>query len=449
MRVGVVLIKGCVRGRIAQRASAMTYTSLLSLIPLLIVVLSLIRSLGGFSGLEEMMETFILDTIDPGRQEQVRRWMLSFFQTVRTGAYNGVSILLLMLGGLGLLGSVEGAFNDIWGVHRGRSLFHRFSTYTTIIVFGPLLAGLSLSMTASLKTSAVWHRLSSEVPFGSWFVSLFFQVIPVLLTGIAFTILYVVMPNVRVRLRAALPAGLAAGFIWEISKWGYGLYLERATIYGTLYGSLAAIPLFLLWVYLTWIVVLFGAHLAFAQEAADDIRTEEVASLASLKDRLQAGLHIMMAAAACHRGGLAPPDVAGLARGLGISLRLLRGVAETLVDGRLLHQVASDPRDWALVPARGLERISLMDVWSCFADSREGADVSREDGTPRPKVGPGELSWAQVRSLMDGMERQLEAAWGNRTLADVLDDLPRDALDQLLGRSAGRVVAFPSRKDRA
>jgi membrane protein len=449
LRVAVILIRGCTRGRIALRASAMTYTTLLTLIPLLVLALNIIRALGGLTEIELRLQAFILDVIDPGRQEQVRQWMLNIFQSARSGAFNGFSVLVLLLGGLGLLGSVEGALNDIWGVHRGRNLFQRFSTYTTLIVFGPLLIGLSLSMTASLQTSDLWDRAVTSVPVASWFFSLSLKIIPVLITSVAFTILYVVMPNVRVRLRAALPAGFAAGVIWEFTKMGYGLYLENATHLGALYGSLAAIPLFLLWVYLSWLVVLFGAHLAFAQEAAEDIRVEEGANRASLKDRFSAGLHIMLASGACHRAGMPPPDVTGLARWLGLPLRLLRSAAETLIEGGLLHQVASDPRDWALVPARDADRIRLMDVWLCFIEAKEGEPEPWEVKSAPPPTTHNHSPWGEVDELLGVMFEGIESSWGGMTLTRILDRLPEASPEQLQQESGARVYPFPSRFTRA
>lgn len=422
----------------------MTYTTLLTLIPLLVLALSIIRALGGLTELELRLQTFILDVIDPGRQEEVRQWMLNIFQNARSGAFNGFSIILLMFSGLGLLGSVEGAFNDIWGVHRGRSLFQRFSTYTTLIVFGPLLIGLSLSMTASFQASDLWDQAVTTIPILSWFLSVTLKLIPILITSIAFIILYMVMPNVRVRLRAALPAGLAAGIIWEFTKWGYGLYLEHATHLGALYGSLAAIPLFLLWVYLSWLVVLFGAHLAFAQEAAEDIRIEEGAAGASLGDRLRAGLHIMMAAGACHRAGMAPPDVAGLARWLGLPLRLMRSAAETLIEGGLLHQVASDPRDWALVPARDVDRIRLMDIWLCFVEARRAEPLPGEIAAASRAVRNGS-PWGEVEKLLGNMLESLESSWGHMTLAEILQRLPEASSDKMNEEPGARVYPFPGR----
>ncbi|MBU1701515.1 MAG: YihY/virulence factor BrkB family protein [Candidatus Eisenbacteria bacterium] len=443
LRVGVILIKGCVRGRIALRASAMTFTTLLTLVPLLILTFSIIRALGGFGDLEIRLEGFILDNIAPGSQQQVQSWMLDFFRSVRAGTYNGISLMILLGGGLGLLGTVEGAFNDVWGIHRGRNLFHRFSTYTTIIFFGPLLIGLSLSMTASLKTSELWDGLRTTIPVASFILSALFQLIPIILTCIAFTLMYVIIPNARVRVRAALPAGFAAGVLWEISKWGYGLYLGRATHYGALYGSLAAIPLFMVWVYLTWLVVLFGAHLTFAQESADDIRIEEGAVHAGLKDRFAAGLYIILTAAACHRTGQPPPDLAGLARRLGLPLRLFRIAAEILIEGKLLLQVSTHSRDWALVPAQDPEGITLLGIWHAFCEVPEGGGCD-EGEVPKPRSGISQTDppWREVESLLLQMESALDGTWGKITLAQLLDRLlvATNAMPE-----TPRLVSFPKK----
>ncbi|MBD3337182.1 MAG: YihY family inner membrane protein [Candidatus Eisenbacteria bacterium] len=445
LRVATVLIKGCTVGRVALRASAMTFTTLLTLIPLLILAFTIIRSLGGFTDLEARLETFIIDTFAPGSQEQVRQWMTGFFSNIRSGAYRSVSILILFLGGLGLLGSIEGAFNEIWGVHRGRSLFHRFSTYTTIIFLGPLLIGLSLSMTAGLRAPGGWDD-GPGAPLISFLASLGLQLIPILLTGLAFTMLYLIMPNVRVRLRAALPAGLAAGIVWEITKWGYGLYLSQATHYGALYGSLAGIPLFLLWVYLTWLVVLFGAHLTFAQEATDDIRIEEGATAASLRDRFRAGLHVMLAASAAHRSGQSPPDLASLARWLGLPSRLVRSAAEALIEGGMLHQVASDPRDWALVPARDPQRITLLGIWRCMTEVTAGEDSARIVPPPSTPPAAGDPAWVQVEETMNRLDQSLAEEWGRTDLGQMLGRLPEDPTG---APAHSQVVSFPAHQARS
>ena len=364
LRVAVIFIRGLTSGRIQLHASGLTYTTLLSLGPILVLALSVIQGFGALEGLQDKLEDLLIDNLSPGSQDQVRAWLYKFFDSVRSGAFRGISALVLVGGVIGLLMSLERAFNDIWGVHRGRSVFQRISTYTTLVVLGPLLVGVSVSLTASLETSALRSWVESLSPVSAYLSQVGLKLVPALCTGLAFTLLYAVMPNVRVRLRAALPAGLVAGVLWELTKHGYGAYIKTASHYGTFYGSLAAVPFFLIWVYVSWLVVLFGGQLAFARDAAKDLRLEEGAFNASPGERLQVALHLAVEAARCHRYGRSVPEIVELSQRLHLPLRLVRGVAEELVDGGILHLVQLPHRESGLAPARAPERISVYEIFS-------------------------------------------------------------------------------------
>jgi membrane protein len=409
IRVWAIFGRGFVLGRIQLRASAMTFTTLVTMGPVLVLTLSVLQAVGVLQGLGARLEGYLVDNISPGSLEQVRAWLFSFMEAVRRGAFRGLSIMVLIGGVLALLTSIEGAFNDIWGIHRGRSLFQRFSIYTTLIVFGPILVGLSLSLRTSIEHSSLRLWLESMSPMLRSLTDLGLKLLPVLFTGIALTLLYTIMPNVRVRLRASLPAGLLAGLFWEISRYGYTTYVRVASHYGTLYGSLAAIPLFMIWVFVSWLVVLAGAQLAFARDAAQDFRLEEGAQFASQRERLRVALHLAMATARSYLAGEDPPELVILARGLHLPLRLVRIVAEELVDGGLLHLVAPNRRETSLVPARSPETITVYDIIICLFD-RGGSFT--EAGEP-PTV---------VEDLLSDIDGNWSERWGNLSLKDLLQD---------------------------
>jgi membrane protein len=444
LRVTVIFASGLARGRIQLRASAMTFTTLLTLGPILVLALSVFRAFGALEGLRQQVEDFLVGNLAPGSQGQVQEWLRSFFAAADRGAFREVSILVLAGAVVGLLGSLEQAFNDIWGVHRGRSLFQRFSIYTTLVVFGPILIGLSLSATASLETLALQNWLATFPAGFETLLGVVFQLAPVLLTGIAFTLLYTILPNVRVSLRASLPAGLVAGTLWEILKLGYGAYMRTAVHYGTLYGALAAVPFFLIWVYVSWLVVLFGAQLAFAREAAQDFRLEVGAAKAGLEERFRAGLHVALETVRCYRDELDPPELTDLSRRLRLPLRLVRTVAETLVDGGVLHQVASGRREMILVPARNPEKISVYDVYACLtgpsggagetggaagAETAQGVAGAAGPNTGSPTRGgragvPLDARAAHAASTVDALvfnvARDLRQKWDQHSLLEVL-----------------------------
>jgi membrane protein len=411
LRVGIIVAKGCTRGGLALRASAMTFTTLVTLVPLLAIVFSVVRAFGGLSDLEPRLENFVYQNLMPGVQTQIRDWLENFFGDVRGGAFSGLTLIFLLGGALGLLTSIEGAFNDIWGVHRGRSLFSRFSTYTTLVVFGPILVGLSLSMTATLQSSSLLQELIVRSPGLAVLTNYGFKLLPILLTGIALTLLYTFMPNVHVRVRTALPAGMVAAVLWEISKIGYTAYLKNTSHYATLYGSLAAFPLFLLWVYLSWLVVLFGAHLTFAQESADDIREEEMASRVNQTERIRMALHLTLEAARNYKNGVTPPGMVEISRRLGLPLRLVREVAEVLIAGGILSTVIHGRAEGGLVPGRPPEKITVYQVVRCL--------LNRGHVPLRIRLRAASAAGI-VDQILGEMDAGLQSNWANVTLEDCL-----------------------------
>ncbi len=410
LRVGIIVAKGITQGGLALRASAMTFTTLLTVVPLLIISFSIFRAVGGLPNLESQLEKVVFDNIMPGQQQALQRWVEDLLVDVKHGAFNGISLLFLAGGVLGLLTSIEGAFNDIWGVRHGRSLFQKFSTYTTIIVSAPLLIAISLSQTASLQSSTLLSKWQSLVPGADRLVTLSFQFLPIVLTGIALTLLYTVMPNIKVRLRAALPAGIAAAIIWEFSKLGFAQYLKQATHIGAIYGPLAALPLFFLWVYISWTVVLFGAQLTFAQDAADDIREEELAGTVSLRERIRVAIHLSIEACRRYSAGTRPPELTTLSHRLGLPLRLIRQVTETLTEGGILN-VVQNRGNGGIAPARSPETISVYEVIECIVNHGHV-----------PRRAPGrEAVVSHVDGLVREIDQTLQSRWADVSMEDCVE----------------------------
>lgn len=401
LRVGIIVVKGITSGNLALRASAMTYATLLSLVPLLVVAFTVFRALGGLPNLESKVEAWMLENIMPVHQDAMQRWITGLLEDIKNGAFSGVSVLLLAGGVLGLLTSIESAFNDIWGAHRGRSFFQRLSTYTTLIISSPILVGVSLSLTASLQSSTLLRGWLELFPNGDRILTVLFQVLPVLLTGIALTLLYTIMPNVKVSIRAALPAGLAAAVIWEASKIGFAAYLKSAAHYNAVYGPLAALPVFFLWVFISWTVVLFGALLTFAQDAVEDIREEELAGIVSLRERIRVALHLVFAACRCYRDGLPAPKLVAISHRLSLPLRLVRQVADILTDGGILHVIQSRA-EGGISPARSPDRISIYEVLACLVDRGHVPRSGRRD--------------RDVDSVLDDLDISLRARWADVTV---------------------------------
>lgn len=416
LRILVVVTRSLSRGQIPLRAAAMTVGTLLALIPMIVLTFTLVGAFGGLEGIETQLRRFIIQNLVAAVQEQASGFLTKFLEGVHTGAFKGISVFFLLGAVLFLLSAVEDAFNQIWGIKRGRSLAHRLTTYTTIAVLAPFLIGISLTASVSMQSAEIFVRLQAWAPMGD-FLAVLFGFLPILITVLGLTFLYVVMPNTRVGFTSALPSALVAGIIWEVSKWGYGSYLSSRTMYTTLYGSLTAIPLLILWIQFSWVIVLGGALLTFAREAAEQFLHEEGAVTASFRERLRAALRCMIAVAQKHARGDAAPNVSELAAELHVPVRLVRATVGDLLTGKLLHEVIrhTSKGEGGLVPAKDLQSLSVYDIIACL----------QSVGTaPQPRPGGPEDS--EVDEILGSIDAALGEQAQHLTFAQILEKLDRD-----------------------
>ena len=242
--------------RCLQIASSLTYTTLLSLVPLVTITLTVIAAFPVFSGVLAELKLFILGNLVPQAAAKVITVYMQQFSenaarlTMLGIVFLGVTALMLML-------TIDHAFNTIWRVARQRPLLNRVLTYWAMLTLGPLMIGASLSLTSylvSLSLGWVSHIPAIGVLVLKW--------IPVLLTTLAFALLYSIVPNRFVPPSHALVGGVIAGLAFEAMKKFFTLYVTSFGSYKLVYGTFASLPIFLLWIYLSWVVVLLGAVIA-------------------------------------------------------------------------------------------------------------------------------------------------------------------------------------------
>ncbi len=425
LRILVVVVQSVSRGQIPLRAAAMTLATLLALIPSIVLAFTLIGSFGGFEGIETQLKRFLIENLVTAVQAQVTRFLESFLRGVHSGAFQGISLFFLLGAVLGLLATVEDAFNHIWGIKRGRSLPHRLTTYTTIAIFAPFLIGISLTATVSMQSAEVFVRLKA-VAHMSDVLGWVFSFLPLLVTVLGLTLLYMIMPNTRVSFGSAFPSAITAGVIWELSKWGYGTYLSSRTMYSSLYGSLTAIPLLFLWIQLSWVIVLGGALLTFAREAADEFQAEESAMTASFQARLRAAMRSLVLIARAHHRGERAPDVSQIAAELHTPVRLVRATVGDLLSGRLVHEVVRRQAkgEGGLVPARDLQSLTVYDVIRCLRDAGTSAPSATDD-----------LATREVDRILGEIDRNLEALGRPLDLLQIVQRLESSAETRPGGRA--------------
>ncbi len=243
-----------IEDRCAQIASSLTFTTLLAIVPIVTVALTMLSAFPGFASLIDSLGNFVVTNMLPESVDTISVYTDQFSENA--AKLTAIGVIFLAITALLLMFTIDRAFNDIWRVSRPRPVLQRILIYWMILTVGPLFVGASLSLTSYLLTLS--SGLVDEVP-GMGLALLRFA--PVVLTTTAFALLYLTVPNRRVLKRDALTGGIAAGAGFEVMKQGFGLYITYFPTYALVYGAFAAVPIFLLWIYLSWLLVIGGAVL--------------------------------------------------------------------------------------------------------------------------------------------------------------------------------------------
>jgi membrane protein len=250
------------------RASALTYTTLLSIVPLLALMVSVLK---GF-GVQDVLEPLILKNLAIGSVEVVSN-IFRYIENTHFGRLGALGLIFLILAVLTLLSNIEKSFNHIWRVKETRSLLRRFSDYFSVVLLSPLLILVAVSMSSSLQSQTLVQHLLETAYVGEA-VLLLFKLLPFLAMWAAFTSLYLFMPNTRVRFLSALIGGIFGGTLWQLVQWGYVYFQVGVAKYNAIYGTMAALPIFIVWLYVSWVIVLLGLELTYALQNASTMRQE-------------------------------------------------------------------------------------------------------------------------------------------------------------------------------
>ncbi|KRT55884.1 virulence factor BrkB family protein [endosymbiont of Ridgeia piscesae] len=240
-----------------QNTAALTYTTLLSLVPLMTVMLALFSAFPGSEKAASEIENFVFQNFVPAAGEIVQEHLRNFSQ--KAGRLSGVGFGFLFVVALMLMANIDKAFNTIWHVRKKRKPIATFLVYWAILSLGPILIVVSVGVTSYLVSLPIFIEDATVVQLRTRLLG----VMPVLISALAFTLLYALVPNRNVPLRHALAGGVLAALLFETAKRGFALYVTQFPTYEAIYGAMAAIPIFLIWLWLSWLVTLLGAEFTY------------------------------------------------------------------------------------------------------------------------------------------------------------------------------------------
>jgi membrane protein len=369
LRILYIVAHGFTENRLTIQAAALTFSMLLSIAPFFAVSFSVLKAFGVHNQLQPMLAE-LLAPLGP-KGGEITTHLITFVNNVHVGALGAVGLVTLFLTIVSLIGNIEQAFNRIWGVKAPRRLARKFSDYLSVLLVGPVLVFSGLGIIASLQSSTLVQWLIAIEPIGTMILT-GLKLMPYLMLWGAFTFMYIFLPNMTVKLGSALMGGLVAAILWVTAGWGFAGFVASSTKYTAIYSGFAILFLFLLWLYVGWIIVLFGAEVAFAHQHLHAYLGGRRASEASIVERERLALQVMLLIGQHFLVGEPAWSADGLAKRMNAPVRLVTDVLHILAKKRLLLPASNGQ---IYVPARDLEHISVKEIFDTFRNAGESGVV--------------------------------------------------------------------------
>lgn len=405
IRVAELVVTGFREDKLTVQASAITFASLISLVPLLAIAFSLLKGLG--AGDEFLIRVHENINEMPAEFQAFIEQMLAIVHRTNfwTIGWAGVGILLLTV--VQVLSSIESAFNLVWGVTSARSVWRRFTNYLSVLVLVPVLIMLGFTINASLSNAAFIDKLGEA----AFLYGILLRGLPFVSTTLALFLLFTFVPNTSIHLRPALASSLVTALLWLGWQSLYVHLQVGVSRYNAIYGTFASVPIFLAWLYVSWVIILLGAQLCFALQNHATYDLERSAGNANNRSRVMLAFSITLQAGQAFMQGGSLFNAGDFARMHRVPVRLINELIRLLVRGGLLLEAAGDESCYVL--RRQPEEITLKHI----------VDLVNQDGTGPERYGFGPDAPA-VFSAMTCLDAGLAGALATTTLRQLLEQHP-------------------------
>lgn len=374
IKVLYVAFKGIKEDKVLLRASALTFFSLLSIVPVLAMAFGLAK---GF-GLDKELKSQILENFS-GQQEVLSK-SLEFAQTLlnntKGGLVAGIGMLLLFYTVMKLLTNIELSFNDIWYVQKPRSLTRKLTDYLAIVLIGPVLMVAANSMTIFI--AAQIELLTETVSLLGLFKSVIFpllRLLPFVVVWMLFTLIYLIMPNTSVKFKSGLIAGVLAGSAFQIWQWALIRFELNVSEFNAIYGSFAALPLFLIWLQTSWLIVLYGSEISYAVQNVNDYESSVNSQRFSQEFKKKVALASSLLVIQNFKKGEQPITLSEINKTLKVPKNLLMEVLSALIQCSVLSEIKLDDLTInAYQPAVDTDILSIQYILSKYDNVGDSID---------------------------------------------------------------------------
>jgi membrane protein len=406
LRAMHMLLRELMGGQLNLRAMSLVYTTLLSIVPLLAVSFSVLKGFGIHNKFEPLLFNF-LEPLGP-KAAQITDQVITFVDNVKVGVLGSIGFALLIYTVIALVQKIEAAFNFVWQIDHLRSLAQRFSNYLSVILIGPVLIFTAVGFTATVLETSVAQKLAAIEPFGT--LMLFVgELVPYLLVCLAFTFIYIFIPNTRVSFRAALVGGVIAGILWKTVGWGFTTFIATSSKYAAIYSSFAIGILLLIWLYISWLVLLVGSQIAFYVQYPKYMTLQRVQFVLSNRLRERLALQVMYLIGYNHCHNRPPWNLERLVERLELPDEPVHRILRILMEAGYLAEVVSDEPP-VYLPVHDLASTRLVDLLTDVRAAGESRFLNLQQLPALPAV-------EQFTTEING---SWQAVLGERTLKNLV-----------------------------
>ena len=401
-------------GMITLRAMSLVYTTLLAMVPLLAVSISVLK---GF-GVHDQLEPTLVRLLAPlGEQSiEISARIVGFVDNMKIGVLGAVGVGLLIYTSISLIQKIESAFNYTWRLQQGRSLVQRFSDYLSVIMVGPVLIFSAVGITASLSSHQIVEFLNT-LPYMNELLRLFGKLLPYVLAIAAFTFVYMLVPNTRVKFGSAIYGAVIAGVLWQTSGILFASFVGGSTSYTAIYSGFAILLIFMIWLYLSWIILLIGASISFYHQNPGQLGRERIDFHMSGRLREQLALQAMVSIARVHDGqSELIPSLENLAGYQQVEVDALQRMLDALERDGLVQRSAQDPPLY--LPGASLRRIKLADI---LRSARHAEDDGQSESC---------CSDAKVSEFLRALEEELESKLNQESLFEFIQEFEDESRNE-------------------
>ena len=404
LQILVTVARDLAGGMINLWAMSLVFTSLLSVVPLFAVSLWV---LNGF-GMQDLLQPVLIRLLEPLGENSVEisATVVDLVKAMDIGVLGALGLSFLIFNAVSLIYKIESAFNNSWQLKASRNLLRRFSDYLSVLLIGPVLMTSAIAITATLANNEVIDYLN-QLPYMNDVLRLAGKLLPFVLAISAFTIVYFMVPNTRVKLSSAFYGGFFAGSIWQTSGIVFAALVGGTNGYTAIYSSFAFILTSLIWIYLSWFILLVGASISFYHQHPENLNWRRQGVHLSARMREKIGLQTMVnIAQAFDKKSTMPATLANLAYYQRLPKNVLERMLNALEADSLILKSGDVPARY--LPVVAIQRISIIDILRSARDAEDRGRPLRFR-TDEP-----------VKQLLEGLNDAFESHLGTESLADFL-----------------------------